>query len=235
MSITQLSLARVRQALSYDPATGIFVWRERPAKNSRRRAGDEAGTIKELASGRYRYITVDGIECTGAQLAWFMGSGTLPETLITAKNGDMTDLRFENLAAMPTTKEKFDHRSLEGRAAYLRAHRAENPDVYRNHALKRNFGIDLADYQRMFVEQGGVCAVCSRPETEKRQGKTKWLAVDHNHETGEVRGLLCTRCNKAIGEMRDDPNLLRNAATYLEQHAADAAKTNVVPLRQQAG
>ncbi len=98
--------------------------------------------------------------------------------------------------------------------------------------MKRTFGIHLIDYQRMFIEQNGVCAICERPETVKRRGKVKWLAVDHNHETGHVRGLLCDHCNKAVGLMREDPRSLRRAADYVEKYAA---VTNVMPLRQKAG
>jgi hypothetical protein len=102
--------------------------------------------------------------------------------------------------------------------------------IWRERDLQKNFGIDLADYQRMFVEQEGACAICRQPETEKRNGKAKWLAVDHDHTTGAVRGLLCVACNTGIGKLGDDPARLRAAATYLESHAAAA---NVVPLKKE--
>lgn len=79
--------------------------------------------------------------------------------------------------------------------------------------LKKLFGITIADYERMLVEQNGVCAICCRKcKTGKR------LAVDHDHATGEVRGLLCTNCNQGLGKYRDDPLLLRTAASYLERN-----------------
>lgn len=67
------------------------------------------------------------------------------------------------------------------------------------------------DYDVMLEKQGGGCAVCGvRPP----EGKS--LAVDHNHETGAVRGILCDKCNQAIGSFKDSPALLRKAAEYLE-------------------
>lgn len=65
-------------------------------------------------------------------------------------------------------------------------------------------------------EQGGRCAACGRPETSLgNHGKVKRLAVDHNHETGEVRGLLCLSCNVALGLVDDDVNRLLALAEYL--------------------
>jgi hypothetical protein len=69
----------------------------------------------------------------------------------------------------------------------------------------------LDEYNAMLAEQGGVCAVCSRPPTSGIS-----LHVDHDHATGRIRGLLCFRCNNALGDLEDDPALLRAAARYLE-------------------
>ena len=66
----------------------------------------------------------------------------------------------------------------------------------------------------MLADQGGVCAVCSREPTPGIS-----LHVDHDHETGRIRGLLCFRCNNALGDLEDDPALLRVATRYLEPPA----------------
>lgn len=76
-------------------------------------------------------------------------------------------------------------------------------------------GITVADYHRMFEAQDGKCAICSQPETEKRQGFPKDLSIDHCHDSGEVRGLLCSACNKALGGFKDNPTNLWNAFDYL--------------------
>lgn len=116
-----------------------------------------------------------------------------------------------------------------GKAKWLRQNRNEYPNRYRAYALKRDFGIDLAAYQEMFVAQKGLCAVCNQPERDTRAGGQKWLAVDHHHETGSIRGLLCAACNTGIGKLGDDPALLRAAADYLERYA-QAEPSNIIPL-----
>jgi len=69
----------------------------------------------------------------------------------------------------------------------------------------------------MWDAQGGVCAVCRLPETQmSRNGVVKSLSVDHNHDTGDVRALLCQTCNTGIGNLKDNPELMRRAAEYIE-------------------
>lgn len=134
-----------------------------------------------------------------------------------------------------TLHSRFDTRTPEGKTAYSRAHRDAYPMLYRDKAIERDFGIPLAEYQRMFVEQKGVCGSCSKPETEMRGGKVRWLAVDHCHDTGEIRGLLCGNCNRGVGCFADDTALLQNAIDYLNRHATKKAAglaSNVIPLKR---
>lgn len=106
-----------------------------------------------------------------------------------------------------------------------RAWYAKNHDTYRNSHLKRTFGITLDDYNQMLAAQGGVCAICGKPpgETRPNQGRKQGrpvrplLAVDHDHVTGKVRGLLCLPCNRGIGFLEDDPETVRAALHYLER------------------
>lgn len=78
------------------------------------------------------------------------------------------------------------------------------------------FGITPSQYQEMLDAQDGVCAICERPErSTDKKGRIKALAVDHNHTTGAVRGLLCANCNKGIGNLGDDVDTLIAAAAYL--------------------
>lgn len=67
----------------------------------------------------------------------------------------------------------------------------------RNGWLKRKYGITLSDYERLLKAQGGVCLICHSPESRK-DGQLH-LSVDHDHQTGQVRGLLCVRCNTLVG------------------------------------
>lgn len=99
------------------------------------------------------------------------------------------------------------------RAATIRRWREAHPEQYaasvRAHKMRR-YGTDLKIYDALFAEQHGVCALCVRPE---REG---WdLAVDHDHASGQVRGLLCRRCNAGIGLLRENPVILQRAIEYL--------------------
>lgn len=74
----------------------------------------------------------------------------------------------------------------------------------------RKLGLEPEDYDRMFEEQDGKCAICRKPEVSGKR-----LAVDHDHETNRVRGLLCRNCNVALGLLKDDVERLQNAVCYL--------------------
>ena len=78
---------------------------------------------------------------------------------------------------------------------------------------KRKYGMTPDDYNTMLDKQNGGCAICGN-----RCLTFKALSVDHDHETGTVRGLLCNACNISLGKMKDSPALLRKAADYLEKH-----------------
>ncbi len=71
-------------------------------------------------------------------------------------------------------------------------------------------------YLRLFEEQDGVCAICGEPETAVLRGRTLKLSVDHDHETGVIRGLLCHACNLGLGKFKDRVELLEKAIAYLE-------------------
>ena len=88
----------------------------------------------------------------------------------------------------------------------------------RNHHLVKLYGITQEQYNEMFIKQGGVCAICHKPETAVHPitGLIQNLAVDHNHKTGKVRGLLCDKHNRGLGYFDDNAAELLNAAHYLQ-------------------
>lgn len=88
-----------------------------------------------------------------------------------------------------------------------------NKDKRRDYDLNRHYGINNDVYLKMLSEQNGCCKICEI--SEKETGKK--LHVDHNHKTGKVRGLLCTRCNTAIGKFKEDPEIIKRAIAYIER------------------
>jgi hypothetical protein len=89
--------------------------------------------------------------------------------------------------------------------------------VFRRHYLKKEFGITIEQYDVMFESSNGCCYICGKPETAKKpNGQPRRIAVDHDHATGQVRGLLCTNCNHVIGHAKDNVEVLRAAINYLE-------------------
>lgn len=83
--------------------------------------------------------------------------------------------------------------------------------------LLRKFGITLDEYERWLEKQEGVCAICKRPETTQIFNATISLSVDHNHETGRVRGLLCRDCNLALGHLNDNVEWAEALVRYLQE------------------
>ena len=78
--------------------------------------------------------------------------------------------------------------------------------------VKREYGITLDDYNLMMVHQSDRCAICLTDD----KGKNDFWCIDHDHQTGKVRGLLCDTCNRGIGLLGDDADNLLSASKYLE-------------------
>lgn len=94
--------------------------------------------------------------------------------------------------------------------------------------LYAHYHITLHDYDLLVKRQGGKCLICRTAAT-----KSRLLVVDHNHQTGIVRGLLCSECNTAIGLLADNPALLRRAAEYLDMMGDYAGTPESRPSEQQ--
>ena len=84
----------------------------------------------------------------------------------------------------------------------------------------RRLNLEVSDYYVMLEKQNNLCAICKMEETKKSrtEGKICQLAIDHNHTTGKIRGLLCHHCNAAIGHLKEDIQLFHNAIEYLKEH-----------------
>jgi len=80
----------------------------------------------------------------------------------------------------------------------------------------RLYGLTLDEYDALVDQHDGVCAICREPPAK---GRGKRLVVDHDHQTGRIRGLLCALCNVAIGYLREDPQLFDRTKEYLIRHS----------------
>jgi hypothetical protein len=203
----------------YDEETGKLYWMISPSKNVR--AGSEAGVAKATRKSKtgepisYRYVRYRDFNIPASQLAWLLYHGEWPIGRVTCKDGNTLNLSADNLDMQNSADGKFDHSTQDGRSAYLKSHREKNPLAWKETYLQQAFGISLQEYGQKLVEQNGKCAICNNQETHMRNGKIKALAVDHCHQTGKIRGLLCSDCNTGIGKLKDDPAVLQNAIGYI--------------------
>jgi hypothetical protein len=119
-----------------------------------------------------------------------------------------------------------DSRNLDGlqyqcrecAAAYQKLYYSEYPEKRREGILKHKYGLSWSTYMNMYEKQDGRCAICKKELDPIQMGKIKSptvVNVDHDHETGEVRGLLCGTCNSGLGHFKDSEKLMLNAINYL--------------------
>lgn len=126
-----------------------------------------------------------------------------------------TEIREKHNATRRVRRTDPEYRAQEAERA--REARQRDPEraarISRKHLLKKLYGLTPEQYEEMLAAQGGGCAICGDPPGERQH------AVDHDHATGEVRGILCHSCNLSIGGFRDDPSLLVAAIDYLMDHS----------------
>jgi hypothetical protein len=143
-----------------------------------------------------------------------------------AAKGCIDGLRGDCKACFAARRRVWYSKNREREIARVKAWQQANPErhgatqkrvrdrrrpVARDQYLRRTFGLGSAEYDELLRAQGGRCRICRRqPRVDSS------LHVDHDHETGEVRGLLCFRCNGGLGQFAEDAERLRLAADYLE-------------------
>lgn len=106
----------------------------------------------------------------------------------------------------------FDSRRLSGSKRTPEERKRKLTEAVYKHVLRKKFGLSLEDYDAMMTKQDNRCAICGSYQTYKK------LAVDHDHKTGKVRGLLCNDCNIGIGYLKDNEQTLENAIEYLKRN-----------------
>lgn len=110
------------------------------------------------------------------------------------------------------------------RREWLHSHEDKGRLVRKKHRLSSVYNIPLEEYLTMLKSQNNLCAICGNPEkrnTSSDNKPTMDLAVDHCHSTGKIRGLLCASCNTAIGLLKEDPAIFKQALNYLEKSKND--------------
>jgi len=117
----------------------------------------------------------------------------------------------------PNMRNGYDGHCKECHKILRRKHLELDPEKHqqdvRRRRYLRKYSITIEDYDRMFKAQGGRCAICGT--TKHARHNVKYFAVDHDHVTGEVRGLLCEACNRGLGFFKDDIDHLKKAILYL--------------------
>jgi len=100
---------------------------------------------------------------------------------------------------------------------YFRDWERAHPEGTRRRDYRKRYGIGVEEYEELFIKQDGKCAICGKPESRTVKGKVTRLAVEHDHETGKVRGLACHACNRMLGFSGDCPERLEAGAAYLRK------------------
>ena len=115
---------------------------------------------------------------------------------------------------------KYEKEHREERNLAMRQRVAKDPLHYLAIRIKSVYGLDIEEYNKMLEIQNNVCAICLKPESYKgSNGKIKRLSVDHNHENGKVRGLICFCCNTGLGNFKDNQQTMLNAIKYLQDRS----------------
>lgn len=121
-----------------------------------------------------------------------------------------TDGRLNRLCKVCHNADSKTRRDADREGYNARQRNLKRGGLDRKYALKSKYNLTSEAYDAMLEAQGGGCAACGAEPSRRA------LSTDHDHETGEVRGILCDGCNLALGHVGDDPDRLRALATYLE-------------------
>ena len=114
----------------------------------------------------------------------------------------------------PTLASSYSYECKECTIKRTVRYNKENFKSVRSQYLKRSYGMTFEEFDAMLSDQGNCCAIC---KTKQPGGRAQRFNVDHNHKTGEVRGLLCKSCNIALGEVKENIHTLQAMIEYLNE------------------
>ena len=118
----------------------------------------------------------------------------------------------------PTKPSSYSYECKECTIQRTVEYNKNNSASVRSQYLKRQYGLTFEEFDVMLSSQDNACAICGTKQPSKNRGRTRRFHVDHDHETGKVRGLLCKSCNIALGEIGDNIHTLKSMIEYLENH-----------------
>jgi hypothetical protein len=193
------------------------------------------GRTKSCGCDRKRNISKTTLDLTGlkfGRLTVYEQVFDVPETykgsdwlcrcdcgeLATAKAVSLVSGKKLSCGCLPKEMSSIRQKKLTGDNNRNFKHGLSGTSSYhKNKSLLAKFNITLDQYEEISALQGHVCAICKKPETliNPRSGKTRRLSVDHDHATGKIRGLLCDKCNRGLGQFDDNPDFLLNAHNYI--------------------
>ncbi len=142
----------------------------------------------------------------------------------------IAEYKLKNKESLNSYAKEYYLKNKEKIKANAKEYCKNNSNGRRNSRFKREYNFTLEEYILLHNKQEGVCAICGLPESalDNTSQQVKFLAIDHCHTTGDIRGLLCTLCNTAIGKFKDNPIIIRKAASYLENYINARTNTNKI-------
>lgn len=186
---TLADLEAFRAMLRYEPETGRFFRR------------DNGKPV--ILDGKARFC-VNKVRDRAMRIAWALHMGEWPKGNVYSATGDLC---FANLRLRDETRYV-----AEGST------RVNKRTIY-TYGLWARYKIKRAEYEALAAKQNNCCAICLKPESHlTRSGRHSMLHVDHDHDTGQIRELLCSSCNSMLGFSKENESLLHAAAAYLRRH-----------------
>lgn len=130
------------------------------------------------------------------------------------------EYQIKNREKVNQIAREWSRKNKEKISVKCKSYYAGNVDKIKDHRLRKEFGITLIQYKEMSAQQNHSCAICKQPETSRdHRGKLRYLAVDHCHKTGKIRGLLCQKHNRMLGLANDNADILKESVVYLDRQS----------------
>lgn len=113
-------------------------------------------------------------------------------------------------------------KNIEAAYRHLRVKESDSKFCHRAYSIKKKYDMTLEEYSTLLESQDNSCAICGTHVSMASLGSGNHLHIDHNHETNEVRGLLCWDCNTGIGKLKDSVEILQSVILYLNSRGSYA-------------